>query len=96
MLASIQFDDEFPAGSAEVNNVIADGVLRSKVDIAHTVRSQMCMEFALNGSHIPAQFFCALENFGCGAFMHLDPLPALPQMKNAFGGGVKCRVGYEF
>jgi hypothetical protein len=46
----------------------------------------MRMEFAFMRRHISAQFFSTLEDFGCCAFMHLDPhcfdklstAPALP------------------
>gem|GEM_PF-4484403 len=89
MLTAIQLNDKFSARSTKVGDVVADGVLWAEVDIAHAMRAQMGMEFAFVRSHVAAQLFGALEDFGRGAFMHFDPPPhpALPQLKNTIGGG---------
>jgi hypothetical protein len=78
MLTAIQFDNELSARRTEIGDVIAYGMLWAEVNIARAVGTQMRMEFAFMWRHISAQFFSTLEDFGRGAFMHLDPHPALP------------------
>lgn len=68
----------FFARCTKVNDVISDCVLWSEMDATHPMRSQMSVKFDLGGSHVAAQFFCALKDFRCGAFMQLDPLPTSP------------------
>jgi len=44
------------------------------MDSTHPMGSQVCMEFEFYGGHFTAQLSRLLEDFGSGAFMHLDPL----------------------
>jgi len=39
VLTAIQFHDEFSARRAKIHDIVADGVLRSKLDTAHPMRS---------------------------------------------------------
>ena len=78
MLTAIQFDDEFLAWGTEVHDVVADGVLVPKMDVAHAMCSQVYPELGFGGSLFAVQLFGACEDFGCGAFMQLDPLPTSP------------------
>ncbi len=55
MLTSIQFDDKFGFGRAEIRNVIADGVLPSEVD-SKFVPAQVYPEFLLGRSGFFAKF----------------------------------------
>jgi len=56
MLAAIQFDVEFLASGAEVNHVIANRMLRSKVNALHTMGSQSCPELSLQRRQFTSQF----------------------------------------
>ena len=80
MLTAIQLNNEFSAGSAHVapfrgkiHNVIANRMLRAKMDSRHAMCPQPRMEFEFCRCHIAAQLFCTLEDFGRGAFMHSTP-----------------------
>lgn len=88
MLASVQFNDQFPAWSAKVNDVVTDGMLIPKMDIAHTVRTQVFPKFGFRFGHVAMKLFGAPEDFRRGAFMQLDPRPppCLPQKQTPLLG----------
>ena len=73
MLTSIQLDDEFSAGGAKIHDVIADGMLLSKVDMLHAVGSQVCPKFFFDGCEVLAQFSGIFADFGCGSVRHFAP-----------------------
>lgn len=93
MLTSVQLDNKPPPRGAKIHNVIADGVLVSKMHTAHAMRPQMLPKFFLGFGHVTVKFFGAPEDFGGGAALGPPPCPPpLPKSDNR-GGKTSSRNG---
>ena len=80
VLTAIQFDDEFLFDADKIGNVLANGVLPSKVD-SQLVVADECPKFAFGGR----EFFAEFDGMGSGFWVasrwarHFVPSLALPK-----------------
>ena len=66
MPRTVDFDDQLPAEADEIDNVVAGGVLTSKV-CSGSIMTEMLPEDAFGRSRVHAELLSALMRDRCGA-----------------------------